>query len=147
MDLEPVTPKKAKRTTTKGKGTKTGNTSNTNDESGEATEKSSSPTEGNGDPVEMTVKDTPRKRQAPKKELAAPRGIPSSWENADHADKMLVTMKEKGDSWAEIRATWKEVTGLDTAPRYTLIDIIIVKSQLILLSARFRTATIASKST
>ncbi|KAM0794948.1 hypothetical protein BDR22DRAFT_635103 [Usnea florida] len=116
VDLEPVTPKKAKRTTTKGKGSKTGNTSNTNDESGEANEKSASPTEDNGDPVEMTVKDTPRKRQAPKKELAAPRGIPGSWEEADYADKMLVTMKEKGDSWAEIRATWKEVTGLDTAP-------------------------------
>ena len=117
MDPEPVTPKKAKRTPAKGKGTKTDNASNANDESGETTDKSASPTEGNGEAVEMTVKDTPRKRQAPKKELAAPRGIPSSWENADYADKMLVTMKEKGDSWAEIRATWQEVTGQDTAPR------------------------------
>ena len=73
----------------------------------------------------MTVKDTPRKRQAPKKELAAPRGIPSSWENADYADKMLVTMKEKGESWAEIRATWQEVTGQDTAPRHALINIMV----------------------
>ena len=94
----------------------------------------------------MTVKDTPRKRQAPKKELAAPRGIPGSWENADYADKMLVTMKEKGESWAEIRATWQEVTGQDTAPRYALINI-MVQSQLTLLSARFQTATTVSKST
>ena len=77
--------------------------------------------------MEMTVKDTPRKRQAPKKELAAPRGIPSSWENADYADKMLVTMKEKGDTWAEIRATWQEVTGQETAPRYALISIMVFK--------------------
>ena len=93
----------------------------------------------------MTVKDTPRKRQAPKKELAAPRGIPSSWENADYADKMLVTMKDKGESWAEIRATWKEVTGQETAPRYALINIMVVQSQLT-LSARSQTAIIASKS-
>ena len=78
----------------------------------------------------MTVKDTPRKRQAPKKELAAPRGIPSSWENADYADKMLVTMKEKGNSWAEIRATWQEVTGQDTAPRYALKDNMVLTTSI-----------------
>ena len=93
----------------------------------------------------MTVKDTPRKRQAPKKGLAVPRGIPSSWENADHADKMLVTMKDNGESWAEIRATWKEVTGQDTAPRYAPINITVVQSQLT-LPARSQTAIIASKS-
>ena len=108
---EPVTPKKSKRAPAKGKSTKA------NDESADTTDKSISPTKGNGEIEGTTVKDTPRKRQAPKKELAAPRGIPSSWDNADHADRMMVMMKEKGESWTEIRAAWKEVTGQETASR------------------------------
>ena len=68
----------------------------------------------------MTVHNTPRKRQAPNNLVAAPRGIPTSWQNADHADRMMVTMKEKGEGWNEIRTMWKEVTGQDTAARYAL---------------------------
>lgn len=115
---EPVTPKKGKRAPTKGKATKA------TDESAETTDKSVSPTKGNGEIEGTTVNNTPRKRQAPKKELAAPRGIPSSWDNADHADRMMVMMKEKGESWTEIRAAWKEVTGQETASRYTLLTIL-----------------------
>ena len=69
----------------------------------------------------MTVHNTPRKRQAPKKEVVAPRGIPSSWDEAGEADRMLVTMKEKGEGWSEIRTAWKAVTGQDTASRYALL--------------------------
>ena len=89
----------------------TGDSADTND-------KSVSPTKGNGEIEGTTVHNTPRKRQAPKKELAIPRGIPSSWEDADQADRMMVTMKENGEGWAEIRAAWKEETGQDTASRY-----------------------------
>lgn len=116
---EPVTPKKGKRAPAKGKATKAENGTKVDDEPVETTEKTTSPTKGNGD-SDTTVKDTPRKRQAPKKELAAPRGIPSSWDDADHADRMMVMMKERGDGWAEIRAAWKQVTGQDTASRYAL---------------------------
>ncbi|KAL9134635.1 MAG: hypothetical protein Q9175_004175 [Cornicularia normoerica] len=112
---EPVTPKKGKRAPTKAKATKTDNDDKTNNDSAETTDKSVSPTKGNRETEGTTVNNTPRKRQAPKKELAAPRGIPSSWEDADHADRMMVTMKEKGEGWAEIRAAWKEATGQDTA--------------------------------
>lgn len=117
---EPVTPKKGKRTTGKGKGTKADSDSKANDETTETTDKSVSPTKGKGEIEGTTVHNTPRKRQAPKKELAAPRGIPDSWENADDADRMLVMMKAKGDGWNEIRAAWKTVTGQDTASRYAL---------------------------
>lgn len=110
--LEPVTSKKTKRPPPKGKATKTVPDAETNDES-------VSPVKGNGEIEGTTVHNTPRKRQAPKKELAAPRGIPSSWDNADHADRMMVSMKEKGEGWAEIRAAWKEATGQETASRYT----------------------------
>ena len=75
----------------------------------------------NGGVEGMTVHKTPRKRQAPKKEVIAPRGIPSSWDEADDADRMLVTMKEKGEGWSEIRAAWKAATGQDTASRYDLL--------------------------
>ena len=64
----------------------------------------------------MTVRNTPRKRTAPKA-LAAARGIPSSWETADDADKMLITMKEAGDDWAKIREAWKQATGTEAAAR------------------------------
>ena len=117
---EPVTPKKGKRTPAKGKATKADSDAKNNDEAVETTEKSVSPTKRNGEIEGLTVNNTPRKRQAPKKDLAAPRGIPSSWDNADHADRMLVAMKERGDGWAEIRTAWKEATGQDTAARYTL---------------------------
>lgn len=138
---EPVTPpKKGKRASAKGK-------SKANDDSADTTDKSVSPTKGNGEIEGTTVHNTPRKRQAPKKELAAPRGIPNSWENADPADRLMVSMKEKGQSWTEIRATWKEVTGQDTAPRYAFATHSIIDLQLTLPSARSPTATIASKST
>lgn len=146
---EPVTPKKGKRAPAKGKSTKA------NDESADTTDKSISPTKGNGEIEGTTVNNTPRKRQAPKKELAAPRGIPSSWDNADHADRMMVMMKEKGESWTEIRAAWKEVTGQETASRYVRFTHppthpLINKSPTnthLRLAARYQTATTASKST
>ena len=69
---------------------KTDNNGKTNDDSAEATEKYISLIKGNGEIEGTTVNNTPRKRQAPKKELAAPRGILSSWDNADHADRMMV---------------------------------------------------------
>ena len=115
---EPVTPKKGKRAPAKGKAN---NGTKANDESAETTDKSVSPTKGNGEPEGTTINNTPRKRQAPKKELAVPRGIPNSWDNADPADRMMVMMKEKGEGWAEIRAAWKEVTGQETASRYALL--------------------------
>ena len=119
--LEPVTPKKGKRAPAKGKGE--GKDSKTNGGGGSSENSSSTKSNGNGNAEMidgMTVHNTPRKRQAPKKELAAPRGIPTSWDDADHADRMLVTMKNKGDGWAEIRAAWKAVTGQETASRYAL---------------------------
>lgn len=144
--LEPVTPKKGKRTPAKGKATKTDNNAKTGDESTETTDKSVSPTKGNGEIEGTTVNNTPRKRQAPKKELAAPRGIPSSWDNADYADRMMVSMKEKGEGWTEIRAAWKDVTGQETASRYALPTTCLL-SKLTLLPALSQTATIASRST
>lgn len=69
----------------------------------------------------MTVHNTPRKRQAPKKEVVTPRGIPSSWDEAGDADRMLVTMKEQGQGWSEIRTAWKAATGQDTASRYDML--------------------------
>ncbi len=77
-------------------------------------DKSISPTK-DGD---STVRNTPRQRAAPSKAMAAPRGIPTSWETADDADRMLVMMKEKGDDWAAIREAWKDATGQETANRY-----------------------------
>ena len=119
--LEPVTPKKGKRATGKAKVTKADK--DLNGESTESTDKSVSPTKGIGAVEGKTVHNTPRKRQAPKNELAVPRSIPTSWDEADPADQMLVTMKEQGEGWNEIRAAWKQLTGQDTASRYDLLTI------------------------
>ena len=107
--------------TTKAKAVKVENQANANDGTAESTDKSASSAKGNGEIEGMTVHNTPRKRQAPKKEIIAPRGIPSSWDEADDADRMLVAMKEKGEGWSDIRAAWKEATGQDTASRYDLV--------------------------
>lgn len=56
-----------------------------------------------------------RKRNAPAGSIAPPRGIPKSWDEAEEADRLLVTMKEDGKAWDEIRKMWKEQTGQDTA--------------------------------
>ena len=141
---EPVTPKKGKRATTKGKATKAENDAKTNGGSTETTDKSVSPTKGNGEIEGTTIHNTPRKRQAPKKELALPRGIPSSWDNADSADRMLVTMKENGQGWTEIRAAWMKATGQDTAPRYSPTTT-WYRSRLTSMAALFPTATTASR--
>lgn len=115
--LEPVTPKKGKRATVKGKAAKANDDVDASGGSAESTDKSVSPTKGNGALEGMTVHNTARKRQAPKKDVAPPRGIPTSWDEAGDADRMLVAMKEKGEGWAEIRTAWKEATGQDTASR------------------------------
>lgn len=52
--------------------------------------------------------------------------IPTCWEEASAADRMLVTMKGKGAEWGNIRESWKEMTGQDTAigtlpSRYTRV--------------------------
>ena len=56
-----------------------------------------------------------RKRNAPAGSIAPPRGIPKSWSEAEEADRLLVTMKDAGKPWDEIRKMWKEKTGQDTA--------------------------------
>lgn len=89
------------------------------------TDESVSPSKSDGG---MTVRDTPRKRAAPKIGLAAPRGIPKSWENADTVDRMLVTMKEAGETWAAIREAWKRETGEDTAGRS--VALVLTESSL-----------------
>ena len=121
--LEPVTPKKGKRAAIKAKAIKVENDVNASDGPVESTDKSASSAKGNGAVEGMTVHNTPRKRQAPKKEVVTPRGIPSSWDEAGEADRMLVRMKENGEGWSEIRTAWKAVTGQDTASRYDLLTI------------------------
>ena len=66
----------------------------------------------------MTARETPRQRQAPKGAPADPRPVPTSWDDADDADKMLMTMKQVGKTWEEIREAWEEKTGFMTQPRY-----------------------------
>ena len=66
----------------------------------------------------MTARETPRQRQAPKGAPADPRPVPTSWDDADDADKMLMTMKQAGKTWEEIREAWEEKTGFMTQPRY-----------------------------
>lgn len=52
--------------------------------------------------------------------------IPTCWEEANAADRMLITMRGDGADWGRIRALWKDITGQDTAAstlpnRYTRV--------------------------
>ena len=104
--VEPVTPTRTKRDTATGKVTP-GRTSS------DSKSTSTSPSKAN----DLTTKSTPRKRNAPKGGIADQRGIPSSWEEADDADKMIFTLKSEGAPWAVIREKWTAMTGNETAPR------------------------------
>ncbi|KAI9718612.1 MAG: hypothetical protein M1812_004063 [Candelaria pacifica] len=57
---------------------------------------------------------TPRKRRAPIKPQTPGRSIGTKLEDASEEDKMLISMKDSGKSWAEIRKAWKAKTGEDT---------------------------------
>ena len=103
--IEPVTPTRTNRATANGKVTPSG-TSNSK-------AKSCSPSKSSG----LTAKSTPRKRNAPKGGVADQRGIPSSWDEADEADRMMFTLKDQGASWGVIREKWTAMTGIETAPR------------------------------
>jgi len=59
---------------------------------------------------------TPRKRAPVTKDKAVARGLPTSMKECSEADRMLLHMKDvEGKPWAEIRATWKAMTGQETA--------------------------------
>lgn len=118
MEVVPVTPKK--RTPSKSKGKKV-----QAEEAGpEVVASSSGATQARSqnnaahdaaDGMGENAKGEARKRMAPKKAVAAPRDIPSTWDEADEADKMLVTMKDNGEDWITIRAAWAAATGQVTA--------------------------------
>ncbi|MCJ1467130.1 hypothetical protein MMC07_005752 [Pseudocyphellaria aurata] len=51
-----------------------------------------------------------RQRQAPMFAIAPAREIPSSYEEADEADRLLLDMRDSGVPWKIIRAAWTEKT-------------------------------------
>ena len=109
--VELMTPKK--RTRSKGKGEKV----NAEDPDAEPVVASSSraTTPAINVAVETTRAGRVRRRRRPTRTVATPRNIPNSWDDADPADKLLVTMKENGDDWNTIREAWKAETGQEPA--------------------------------
>ena len=101
-DEEPKTPSPKKRRLAKDS---TGKTNNDN---------AGSPSQS---PSGMTVRNTPRRRALPTTTIASARGIPASWDQADDADRLLVTMKEDGKSWKEITTAYANITGKNVMPR------------------------------
>lgn len=59
--------------------------------------------------------------------------IPSCWEEASAADRMLVTMRGQGADWGTIRALWKDITGQDTATSTLPVRYIRIKANLMRL--------------
>lgn len=59
--------------------------------------------------------------------------IPSCWEEASAADRMLVTMRGQGAEWGKIRALWKDITGQDTAKSTLPVRYIRIKANLMRL--------------
>lgn len=109
--IEPVTSKKRTRSKGKGKKVKAG------DPDAEPVVASSSraTTIAINVAVETTRAGRVRRRSRPTRKVATPRNIPTSWDDADPADKLLVTMKENGDDWKTIREAWKAETGQEPA--------------------------------
>lgn len=111
--VEPVTPKK-KRTPAKPKVvtpkavTDNAETDNEDDETMTTPKAKTTPSKS-----KSNDDGTPRKR-TPASAIAPSRSIPTSWEEASDADKLLVKMKEEGSDWSTIRAAWKDATGQDT---------------------------------
>lgn len=69
-----------------------------------------------GDEVIMdTTSPSIRKRSSPKVTPVTGRAISTSWDDANPEDKMLVQMRDRGETWGTIREAWKGVTGQDTA--------------------------------
>ncbi|KAL8718288.1 MAG: hypothetical protein Q9225_004550 [Loekoesia sp. 1 TL-2023] len=101
----PVTPMKGKR--------------NSNTQSAEPKTPRTPKTPKNGNAIKEknktpTPKSTPRRRSTSDK-VADKVSLPSSWAAAGEADRELVAMKKRGESWNEIRGMWFEKTGQDTA--------------------------------
>ncbi|KAG8526534.1 uncharacterized protein KY384_008734 [Bacidia gigantensis] len=63
-------------------------------------------------PKSSKKKDSTGPRQLKGKSQAI--AIPTSWDNATQADRLLVEMKEKGEKWEKIREMWKTETGEDS---------------------------------
>lgn len=59
--------------------------------------------------------------------------IPSCWEEASAADRMLVTMRGQGAGFDKIRGLWKDITGRDTAKSTLSVRYIRVKANLMRL--------------
>ncbi len=112
--VEPATPKK-KRAPAKPKNA-TPKVATDNIEAGDDGEITTTP-KAKTSPSKSKDNDdgTPRKR-APANAIAPSRGIPTSWDDASDADRLLVNMKNDGTDWNTIRAAWKKCTGQDTAP-------------------------------
>lgn len=59
--------------------------------------------------------------------------IPSCWEEASAADRMLVTMRGQGAEWGKIRELWKDITGQDTAKSTLPVRYMRIKANLMRL--------------
>jgi hypothetical protein len=56
-------------------------------------------------------KTSPTKAQGEKVKRAGMPPMPNSFETASMEDKMMLTMKDEGKSWGEIREAWQAMTG------------------------------------
>lgn len=60
---------------------------------------------------EVITPETPRKRKAAGTPATPARPIPANLDEADEADRMLIKMRDEGNSWPDIRAAWNNLTG------------------------------------
>ncbi|KAL8643664.1 MAG: hypothetical protein Q9226_008204 [Calogaya cf. arnoldii] len=83
----------------------------------------------------VTAKHSPVKgKRAGAEKVAEKVVLPTKWSEASTADKTLVSMKEAGKPWSEIRVKWFEMTGQDTASstlpnRYKRLQTIMMELQ------------------
>ncbi|TKA81975.1 hypothetical protein B0A49_00470 [Cryomyces minteri] len=54
---------------------------------------------------------TPRLRKAPTKAITPGRAIPRTMEECNEADRMLLSMRDTGKAWDEIKEAWEAATG------------------------------------
>lgn len=71
-------------------------------------------------------------KRAPAGKVAEKVVLPTKWSKASQADETLVSMKESGYSWNEIREKWTELTGQVTASstlpnRYKRLQVIMME--------------------
>ncbi|KZZ87057.1 hypothetical protein AAP_06003 [Ascosphaera apis ARSEF 7405] len=91
-----------------------------------------------------TPSSSPRKRRvaakngegSPRKKAVSSNKVPTCLEEASPEDRLIITMKEQGHSWGEIRAAWEKLTGVKVSNQYCSVRHHRIKANFTVIDER-----------